>query len=87
MAYGLAEGFRKSGFKLRRKGKTAAVIVGTFGNHFSMNEALKKIRQEGLKYETQKDHVVIVHLERNTTEIAEKVRKIIRDHYGYVEPL
>ena len=87
MAYGLAEGFRKSAFKLIRKRKSGAVIVGTFGNHFSMNEALEEIRREGLRFETQKDHIVTVHLDKNTTEIAEKIRKIIRDHYGYVEPL
>ncbi len=87
MAYGLAEGLRKSGSKLRPRRKAGAVIVGTFGNHFAMNEALEKIRLEGLKCETQKDHIVIVHLDKNTTEIAERVRKIIRENYGYVEPL
>ena len=87
MAYGLAEGLRKSRFKLRGKGKNKAVIIATFGNHFIMNEAIGKIRQEGLKFETEKDHIVIIHLDKNTTERAEKVRKIIRDHYGYVEPL
>ncbi len=87
MAYGLAEGLRKSGFKLRPKGKSEAVITGTFGNIFTMNEALGKIRQEGFRFETQKGHIVIIHLDKNTTEKAEKVRKIIRDHYGYVEPL
>ena len=87
MAYGLAEGMRKSGFKLRGKGKNKAVIIATFGNHFTMNEAISKIRQEGLKFETQKGHIVIIQLNKNTTERAEKVRKIIRDHYGYVEPL
>jgi len=87
LAYGLAEGMRKSRFSLRGKRKNKAVIVATFGNHFTMNEAIGKIRQEGLKFETEKDHIVIIHLDRNTTERAEKVRKIIRDHYGYVEPL
>jgi len=87
MAYGLAEGMRKSVLRLRRKGKNRAVIIATFGNHFIMNEAIGKIRQEGLKFETEKDHIVVIHLDKNTTEMAEKVRKIVRDHYGYVEPL
>ena len=87
MAYGLAEGMRKSVLRLRGKGKNKAVIVATFGNHFTMNEAIGKIRQEGLKFETEKGHIVTIHLDKNTTEMAEKVRKIIRDHYGYVEPL
>ena len=87
MAYGLAKGMRKSGFKLGLKKKGGAVITATFGNHFSMNEALDKIRREGLQFETQKGHIVVIHLDKNTTEKAEKVRKIIRDHYGYVEPL
>ena len=87
MAYGLAEGMRKSSFSLRGKRKNKAVIVANFGNHFTMNEAIGKIRQEGLKFETEKDHIVIIHLDKNSTERAEKVRKIIRDHYGYVEPL
>jgi len=87
LAYGLAEGMRKSRFSLRGKRKNKAVIVATFGNHFTMNEAIGKIRQEGLKFETEKDHIVVIHLDKNTTERAEKVRKIIRDHYGYVEPL
>jgi len=78
---------RKSRFSLRGKRKNKAVIVATFGNHFTMNEAIGKIRQEGLKFETEKDHIVVIHLDKNTTERAEKVRKIIRDHYGYVEPL
>jgi hypothetical protein len=87
MAYGLAEGLRKSGFKLRGRGEKKSVIIATFGNHFTMNEAIGKIRQEGLKFETEKDHIVIIHLDKNTTERAERVRNIIRDHYGYVEPL
>ena len=87
MAYGLAEGMRKSGFKQGSKKRGGAVITATFGNHFSMNEALDKIRQEGLQFETQKGHIVVIHLDKNTTEKVEKVRKIIRDHYGYVEPL
>ncbi len=52
-----------------------------------MNEAIGKIRQEGFRFETQKGHIIVIHLDKNTTEKAEKVRKIIRDHYGYVEPL
>ena len=87
MAYGFAEGLRESGFKLRGKGKKRAVIIATFGNHFTMNEALEEFRQEGLKFETEKGHIVTILLDRNTTERAEKVRKIIRDHFGYVEPL
>ena len=87
MAYGFAEGLRESGFKLRGKGKKRTVIIATFGNHFTMNEALEEFRQEGLKFETEKGHIVTILLDRNTTERAEKVRKIIRDHFGYVEPL
>ena len=87
MAYGFAEGLRESGFKLRGKGKKRAVIIATFGNHFTMNEALEEFRQEGLKFETEKGHIVTILLDRNTTERAEEVRKIIRDHFGYVEPL
>ncbi len=87
MAYGLAEGMRKSRFKLGSKRKGGAVIIATFGNHFSMNEALDKIRQEGLQFETEKGHIVTIHLDKNTTERAEKIRRIVRDHYGYVEPL
>ncbi|HEY4822691.1 MAG TPA: hypothetical protein VIH83_03285 [Candidatus Bathyarchaeia archaeon] len=87
MAYGFADGLRESGFKLRSKGKKRAVIIATFGNHFTMNEALEEFRQEGLKFETEKGHIVTILLDRNTTERAEKVRKIIRDHFGYVEPL
>ena len=87
MAYGFAEGLRESGFKLRGKGKKRAVIIATFGNHFTMNEALEEFRQEGLKFETEKGHIVTILLDRNTTDRAEKVRKIIRDHFGYVEPL
>ncbi len=87
MAYGLAEGMRKSGLKLRPKRKTGATIIATFGNHFTMNEALEEFQKEGLKFETEKGHIVTIHLEKNTTEVAEKIRRIIRDHYGYVEPL
>ncbi len=87
MAYGFAEGLRESGFKLRGKGKKRAVIIATFGNHFTMNEALEEFRREGLKFEAEKGHIVTIQLDKNTTEKAERVRKIIRDHYGYVEPL
>ncbi len=87
MAYGLAEGLRKTRVKLGGKKRTQAVVVATFGNHFIMNEALEKIRELGLKFEVQKDHIVTIQLGKNTTELAEKVRRIIRDHYGYVEPL
>ncbi len=87
MAYGLAEGLRKTRIKLSRKKKTGATVIGTFGNHFIMNEALEEIRALGLKYDVQKDHIVTIQLGRNSRDIAEKVRRIIRDHYGYVEPL
>ena len=87
MAYGLAEGLRKTKVKLGGKGKAQAVVVATFGNHFIMNEALEKFRALGLKFEVAKDHIVTIQLGKNTPELAEKVRKIIRDHYGYVEPL
>ncbi len=87
MAYGLAEGLRKTRIKLGGKKKAQAVVVGTFGNHFIMNEALGEIRELGLKFDVQKDHIVTIQLGKNTPELAEKVRKIIRDHYGYVEPL
>ena len=86
MAYGLAEGLRKTRIKLGRKNKTGSSIVATFGNHFIMNEALKEIGSLGLKYDVQKDHIVTIQLGRNSSEQAEKIRKIIRDHYGYVEP-
>ncbi len=87
MAYGLAEGLRKTRIKLGGKKKAQAIVVGTFGNHFIMNEALGKIRKLGLKFDVQKDHIVTIQLGKNTPELAERVRKIIRDHYGYVEPL
>ena len=86
MAYGLAEGLRKTRIKLGRKNKTGASIIATFGNHFVMNEALEEIRLLGLKYDVQKDHNVTIQLGKKSSELAEKVRKIIRDHYGYVEP-
>ena len=87
MAYGLAEGLRKTRIKLGRKKKSQAVVIATFGNHFIMNEALEKFRELGLKYEVQKDHTVTIKLGKNTPEFAENIRRIIRDHYGYVEPL
>jgi hypothetical protein len=87
LAYGLAEGLRNSAGKLAPKGKKAAIIVGTFGSHFKLNEALEKIKQNGFTYEVEKGHTVKVFLGKNTTENAEKVRSIIREHYGYVEPL
>ena len=87
MAYGLAEGLRKTKVKLGRKGKAPAVVIATFGNHFIMNEALQEFRELGLRFDVEKDHIVTIQLEKNTPELAEKVRRIIRDHYGYVEPL
>lgn len=85
MAYGLAEGLKKTRIKLGRKNKVGS-IVATFGNHFIMNEALEEIRKLGLRYEVQKDHIVTIQLDKSTTEVAEKIRAIIRDHYGYIEP-
>jgi hypothetical protein len=87
MAYGLAEGFRKTAIRLGGKKKKQAVIIATFGNHFTLNEALKKFTELGLTCETEKGHIVKIHLDRNTEERAEKVRSIIREHFGYVEPL
>jgi len=87
MAYGLAEGLRKSRFNLGSKKRKKAIVIATFGNHFSLNEAIAEFAKEGLKSEVEKGHIVTIHLNKNTTEEAEKVRKIIRDHYGYVEPL
>lgn len=87
MAYGLAEGFRKTAVRLGGKKKSQAIVTATFGNHFSMKDALEKFRQEGLRYETEKGHIVKIYLDKNTTERAEKVRSIIREHFGYVEPL
>ena len=63
------------------------VIVATFGNHFTLNDALEKFRAEGLRFETEKGHIVKIFLDKNTEERAEKVRKIIREGFGYVEPL
>ena len=87
MAYGLAEGFRKSAIRLGGKKKSRAIIVATFGNHFALNDALDKFRKEGLTFETEKGHIVKIFLDKNTEERAEQVRKIIREGFGYVEPL
>ena len=87
MAYGLAEGFRKTAIRLGGKKPKQALVIATFGNHFSMNEAIEKFRKEGLQFETEKDHIVKIYLDKNTRERAEQVRKIIREHFGYVEPL
>lgn len=87
MAYGLAEGLRKSRFNPRSKKKKKAIVIATFGNHFSLNDAIAEFTKEGLKSEVEKGHIVTIHLNKNTPVEAEKVRKIIRDHYGYVEPL
>jgi hypothetical protein len=87
MAYGLAEGFRKTAVRLGRKKSKQSIVIATFGNHFSMNEALEKFRKEGLKFDTEKDHIVKIYLDKNTRERAEQVRSIIREHFGYVEPL
>ncbi len=45
MAYGLAEGFRKTVVRLGGKKKNRAVVIATFGNHFSMNDAIEKFRE------------------------------------------
>ena len=87
MAYGLAEGFRKTAVRLGGKKKKQAVVIATFGNHFSMNAALEKFRKEGLRLETEKGHIVKIFLDKNTIQRAEQVRSIIREHFGYVEPL
>ncbi len=87
MAYGLAEGFKKTAIRLGGRKKNQAVVIATFGNHFSMNDALDKFRKEGLRFETEKGHIVKIFLDKNTTERAEKVRSIIRENFGYVEPL
>ena len=42
MAYGLAEGFRKTAVRLGGKKKRRAVVIATFGNHFTLNDALEK---------------------------------------------
>jgi hypothetical protein len=87
MAYGLAEGFRKTAVRLGGKKKKQAVVIATFGNHFSLNDALEKFRKEGLKFDTEKGHIVKIYLDKNTKERVEQVRSIIREHFGYVEPL
>jgi len=87
MAYGMAEGLKKTGILVRGRKKNKAVVVATFGNHFALNAALEKFRNEGLKYETEKGHIVKIFLDRNTEERAEQVRRIIREGFGYVEPL
>ena len=87
MAYGLAEGFRKTAVRLGGKKKKTSLIIATFGNHFTLNEALEKFKKEGLTTETEKGHIVKIHLDRNTEERAEQIRKIIRENFGYVEPL
>jgi len=87
MAYGLAEGFRKTAVRLGGRKRQQSLIIATFGNHFTLNEALKEFKEEGLVCETEKGHIVKIHLDKNTQERAEKVRSIIREHFGYVEPL
>ncbi len=87
MAYGLAEGLRKSKIRIGGKKNNNAIVIATFGNHFTLNDALEKFRKEGLRYETEKGHIVKVYLDKNTEERAEQVRKIIREGFGYVEPL
>jgi len=87
MAYGLAEGFRKTAVRLGGKKKNRAVVIATFGNHFTLNDVLVKLRKEGLTFETEKGHIVKIFLDKNTKERAEQVRSIIRENYGYVEPL
>lgn len=87
MAYGLAEGFRKTVVRLGGKKKKQALVIATFGNHFSLNEAVEKFRKEGLQFETERGHIVKIYLDKNTKERAERVRSIIREHFGYVEPL
>ncbi len=78
MAYGLAEGFRKTAVRLGGKKKSRAVVIATFGNHFTLNDALEKFRKEGLTFETEKGHIVKIFLDKNTKERAEQVRSIIR---------
>ena len=87
MAYGLAEGFRKTAVRLGGKKKQQAIVIATFGNHFTLNEAVKKFEDLGLTTESEKGHIVKIHLDKNTKERAEQVRKIIRENFGYVEPL
>jgi hypothetical protein len=52
-----------------------------------LNDALEKFRKEGLTFETEKGHIVKIFLDKNTKERAEQVRSIIRENFGYVEPL
>ncbi len=40
-----------------------------------------------MRFETEKSHIVKIFLDKNTEERAEMVRKIIREGFGYVEPL
>jgi hypothetical protein len=87
MAYGLAEGFRKTVVRLGGKKKNKAIVIATFGNHFTLKDALEKLRKEGLTFETEKGHIVKIFLDKNTKERAEQVRSIIRENFGYVEPL
>jgi hypothetical protein len=86
MAYGLAEGLRKTKVRFGGKKGKEAVVIATFGNHFTLNTALKLFEKEGLRTETEKGHIVRIFLDRNTEERAEHVRKIIRENFGYVEP-
>lgn len=78
---------RKSKIRFGRRKKNQAVVIATFGNHFTLNDALEKFRKEGLRVETEKGHIVRIFLDKNTEERAEMVRKIIRENFGYVEPL
>src|SRR5207247_11123955 len=86
MAYGLAEGFGKTVVRLGGKKKNRAVVIATFGNHFSMNDAIERFRNEGLQFETEKGHIVKLYLDKNTKESAAQVRSIIREHLCYLEP-
>jgi hypothetical protein len=83
----MVEGLKKAGVLVRGRKKDKAVIIATFGNHFTLEAALEKFRNEGLQYETEKGHIVKIFLDKNTEERAEHVRKIIREGFGYVEPL
>src|SRR5437660_11480314 len=87
MAYGLAEGFRKTAIRLGGKKKNRAVMVATFGNHFTLNDALERVRKEGLLFETEKGHSVKIVLDKNREERAERGRKSMREGFGYVEAL
>jgi argonaute-like protein implicated in RNA metabolism and viral defense len=83
----MVEGLKKAGILVRGRKKDKAVIIATFGNHFTLEDALEKFRNEGLQYETEKGHIVKIFLDKNTEDRAEHVRKIIREGFGYVEPL